>query len=544
MVVAHEPVFAPTETLPWAISRWAELEPQRPYLHEVSGGARSYGEFHRAALRWADAFRRAGIAAGDNVAAMVPTSIVAQEHWLGLGWLRAVRVGVNTDFREAALAYLLADCRARHVLCTHEHLERIAEVAGQLPRLELVIVTDAEADALPSTFPVRLVAAADLWRAAIPATDLTVPQRHELAAIVYTSGTTGASKGVMIPWGRLWPDSAWIDLTGEDVVYCPFPIAHVSGMLPLAWVGFPGGQVVLRESFKTQQFWADVRKFGCTYAALIPTMMNWLLDVPEQADDLDNPLRVVAGAPVVARVDTFKHRFGVTMRTLYGTTEAGVPLFAGPDVSADRASTGKWPTPGYEVRVVDEHDYEVPDGEIGELVVRTDQPWRLMAGYFGMPAESAQAWRNGWFHTGDGFVRDEAGRYHFVDRITDSMRRRGENISALEVETFVNEHPAVSETAALGVPADDGEDEVKVCVVLLPGEQLEHQNLHDFLAARMPAFMVPRYIEFLDDPERTEAMKRLKKQPLRATLLNPRTWDARTRSLLTDQPRASSAEEI
>jgi crotonobetaine/carnitine-CoA ligase len=286
-------------------------------------------------------------------------------------------------------------------------------------------------------------------------------------------------------------------------------------MLPLAWLGFPGGRVVLRrDGFKTQHFWDDVRTHGCTTTALLPVMMNWLIDRPARDDDRDNPLRFVAGAPVVPRVDEFKSRFGVQMRTNFGNTEVGTPLYAGPDVSANRASTGKWVTPGYEVRVVDEHDYEVPTGRMGELVVRTTEPWRMAIGYYDMPARTAETWRNGWFHTGDGFVRDEAGRYHFVDRITDSMRRRGENISSIEAETYVNEHPAVSESAAIGVPSPDGEDEVKVCVVLHRGQRVTHAELHGFLAARMPAFMVPRYIQLRDGLPKT-ATERVRKAALR-----------------------------
>jgi crotonobetaine/carnitine-CoA ligase len=534
-MIVPEPTYAPTETLPWAIERWAESEPDRPFLHDVGGGSRTYGQVHGAALRWADAFRRAGVAPGDNVPAMVRTSISAQEHWLGLGRLRAVRTGVNTDFRGRALAYVLRDCRARRMICAREFLDRVAEVAGELDGsggrggpggLELVIVPDAGPGDLPAGFPVPLVAAADLWDAAEPATDLPVPERHELACITYTSGTTGPSKGVLVPWGRLWPNHAWIDLAGDDVYYCPFPVFHLSGMLPLAWLGFPGGQVVLREGFKTPRFWTDVRTHGCTTTALIPAMMNWLLDEPPRHDDLDNPLRFVSGAPVVPRVGEFTARFGVRMRTVFGNTEIGTPLYAGPDVSADRASTGKWVTPGYEVRVADGDDYEVPVGEIGELLVRTTEPWRMMAGYFGMPGRTAEAWRNGWFHTGDGVVQEPAGRYHFVDRITDSMRRRGENISSMEVEAFVVEHPAVAECAAIGVPSADGEDEVKVCVVLHDGVELPPAELHAFLAGRMPAFMVPRYVEYLTAPERTEAMKRVRKPPLRVDPLNERTWDA------------------
>ncbi|HEY2301191.1 MAG TPA: AMP-binding protein [Acidimicrobiales bacterium] len=524
--VGQKPTFEPEETLPRAIRDWAERQPDRPYLRDVHGHSRTYGEFHQAALRWADAFRQAGIQAGDNVPTMVKTSIRAEEHWHGLGWLRAVQTGVNVDFRGRMLEYVLTNCQATRMICADEFLDRVAEVAAAVPLLRLVIVADAEAWELPADFPIPLIAAQELWAAASPATDLDAPRRHDIACISYTSGTTGPSKGVLIPWGRMWPNESWIDMSADDVYYCAFPVFHLSGLLPLAWLGFPGGQVVLRDSFKTQVFWDDVRTFGCTVTALIPAMMNWLLDQPEQPDDFDNPLRYVAGAPVVPRVDQFKKRFGIQMRTNFGNTEIGTPLYSGPDVGADRESTGKWVTPGYQVRVADENDYEVPAGEIGELLVRTDDPWRMMVGYFGMPEKTAEAWRNGWFHTGDGVVRDERGRYHFVDRIKDSMRRRGENISSMEVESYVNEHPAVSETAAVGVPAEHGEDEVKICVILHDDGQLTHADLHQFLAARMPAFMVPRYIEFITNPERTEAMKRIKKPPLRVDPLNANTWDA------------------
>lgn len=521
-----EPTFAPSETLPAAIRAWADREADRPYLQEVGGPARTYGQLHAAILRWAGAFRAVGIQPGENVPAMVRTSINAEEQWLGLAWLRAVQTGVNTDFRGPSLTYIVTNCLAKRMICAREFLGRIAEIAPTVPDLELVIVPDAQPGELPGDFPIPLVTAAELWDAADPIEDGRAPERHEIACISYTSGTTGASKGVLVPWGRFWPNDMWIDMSGDDIYYCPFPVFHMSGMLPLAWLGFPGGQVVLRDSFKTGPFWDDVRKYGCTATALIPAMMTWLIDQPERPDDLDNPLKYVGGAPVIARADEFKARFGIKMRTTFGGTEIGTPLYAGPDVSADRASTGKWVTSGYEVRVVDEHDYPVPDGQVGEMILRTTQPWRMLAGYFGMPEKTAEAWRNGWFHTGDGVVRDENGRFHFVDRIKDSMRRRGENISSMEVEAYVNQHDDVSETAAIGVPSEYGEDEVKVCVVLRDEATVTPAELHAFLAGRMPAFMVPRYIEFVDNPERTEAMKRIKKDPLRADPINERTWDA------------------
>ena len=226
-----------------------------------------------------------GIEAGQNVPTMVRTSISAEEHWLGLGWLRAVHTGVNTDFRGKSLEYVITNCRAERMICATEFLDRLAEMAPKLGQLQLVIVPDAGTGDLPARFPFPLVTAFELWDAAKPATDLPVPQRHEIACISYTSGTTGPSKGVLVPWGRLWPNVTWMDLTSDDVWYCPYPVFHLSGMLPVAHLAFPGAQVVLRESFKTTEYWKDIRQFGCTATALIPAMMNWLLDQPVRSDD-------------------------------------------------------------------------------------------------------------------------------------------------------------------------------------------------------------------------------------------------------------------
>ena len=202
-----------------------------------------------------------------------------------------------------------------------------------------------------------------------------------------------------------------------------------------------------------------------------------------------------------------------------------MPLYAGPDVSADRASTGKWCAPGFEARVVDEHDYEVAQGQIGELLVRSGEPWRMLAGYFGMPEKSAVAWRNGWFHTGDAFRCDDDGWYYFVDRLRDTIRRRGENISSFEVENLVAEHPDVSECAAIGVPAALGDDEVMVALIVRDRATFDPDALLAFLAPRMPKFMLPRYVEVVDDLPRTEASMRVRKHELRARGVTADTWD-------------------
>jgi crotonobetaine/carnitine-CoA ligase len=183
------------------------------------------------------------------------------------------------------------------------------------------------------------------------------------------------------------------------------------------------------------------------------------------------------------------------------------------------------PLPGYEVRLVDEHDYEVPVGDVGELAVRTDQPWWVCVGYWGMPEKTVEAWRNGWFHTGDGMRRDEDGSYFFVDRQKDAIRRRGENVSSFEVESLVNQHEAVAESAAVAVETAPGEQEIKICVVAVPGAELDPGALIEFLIPRMPRFMVPRFVELVDALPKTEATLRVQKVKLREHALNDNTWD-------------------
>jgi crotonobetaine/carnitine-CoA ligase len=211
------------------------------------------------------------------------------------------------------------------------------------------------------------------------------------------------------------------------------------------------------------------------------------------------------------------------VRTAYAMTECSPPIGTGWDIS-NPLSCGTL-RPGYEARIVDAHDFEVPPGEIGELIVRHKEPWKLFLGYFGMPDKTVESWRNGWLHTGDAFRRDAEGNYYFVDRFKDAIRRRGENISSFEVELHVNAHPEVQESAAVAVPSEWGEDEVKVVVVRKPDSELKPEVLVQFLARTMPKFMVPRYVEFVGSLPKTDATMRVRKVELRVNPINENTWD-------------------
>jgi crotonobetaine/carnitine-CoA ligase len=309
--------------------------------------------------------------------------------------------------------------------------------------------------------------------------------------------------------------------------YSYWPPFHMSGKYALYMPVAARARLVMRETFSLSAFWDDVRTFGCTYAVLVGPLVRMLMLQPPSPDDRDNPLRNVMAGPLFPDIGSFMERFDVGVATGFGMTEVGGPLGTSTWEITDWQSCGtvKPGPPGFEIRVVDEFDNEVAPGEVGELVVRTSAPWALNAGYLGMPDKTAEAWRNGWFHTGDAFRYDENGNFYFVDRIKDAIRRRGENISSFEVENYVNEHPDVQECAAFGVPSELGEDEVKVCVVARPGSDLTPEQLVEFLAPRMPRFMVPRFVELVEELPKTEATARVRKVELKRDPLNDRTWD-------------------
>jgi crotonobetaine/carnitine-CoA ligase len=514
--------------LPHMIAKQAVTEPDAIAMQDVDGRVVTRRELHETNLRWADAFRRHGIQPGDHVVTMLPNSFEAFHAWLGLTWLGATEVPANTMYRGQMLRYLVENSNAETIVISERYVPQLVEVVASLDRLRTVVIPDASGD-LPQ-LPCRVVGGDELFAGAVPATDLEGPDYWDVAAIIYTSGTTGPSKGVLMPWGTLW---SFVTVVPDDFVqpgegfYAMYPAFHVSGKAMLYQAAYLRARMIIREQFSLQHFWDDVRTYDIVGAGLVGPMAPFLLMQPEQPGDADTPLRHLMMGPIVPEVDEFRRRFGVEVGTGYGMTETGA-VFASDGLKlANAQSCGKlregWA--GYEVRVVDEHDQLLGPNDIGELIVRTSEPWVLNRGYYGMPDATAQAFRNGWFHTGDGFRYDEDGNFYFVDRIKDAIRRRGENISSFEVEALVNQHPEVMETAAVAVPSEYLEDEVKVCVVRSEGSELSHEELIEFLVPRMPKFMVPRYIEFVAELPKTEATMRTQKVKLRDDPMNASTWD-------------------
>jgi crotonobetaine/carnitine-CoA ligase len=272
-------------------------------------------------------------------------------------------------------------------------------------------------------------------------------------------------------------------------------------------------------------YWEVARDTGATVACVVSTMAQYFTKQPERPADRQHRLRLALSAPLPAKVKEFQNRFGITdMVTAYGMTEIPSCLTRPPGTELMPGYCGR-ARPGFEYRIVDGHDTEVPHGHVGEFVVRADQPGMISTGYVDNPEATAAAWRNGWFHSGDLMRRDAEGNFYYVDRNKDALRRRGENISSHEVEAEVIRYPGVAEVAC--VPVRSGtevDDEVKVWVVPQDGTELDLGELLEFCVENLPHFAVPRYLELADELPKTASAK-VQKFQLRERGNGPATWD-------------------
>jgi crotonobetaine/carnitine-CoA ligase len=358
--------------------------------------------------------------------------------------------------------------------------------------------------------------------------ELGDPPRHDdVAAVLYSSGTTGRPKGIMLSHAHVYSfGEAWINTTNlqaHDVLYSPLSLFYMQpmilGVIPTLLVG---AQVHIAPRFRASRYWQDIRETQATIAHSQFTLIPLLLKQP--AGPLDREHRCTR-LFIGKSNEEFEQRFGVRLIEIYGSTESNLVCYSPWD--APRAGSAGKASPAFEVRIVDDDDRELPQGETGEIVFRPKEPLVISYGYLNDPGATLAAWRNMWFHLGDLGYFDEDGYLFFVGRKKDVIRRKGENISAVEVERQVNSHPAVSISAAVPIPDSLAEEEVKIFVVLEQGTTLEHQELLDHLTEIMPKFMLPRYIEFVPALPMTPSMK-IEKATLKATGLTPATWDSQT----------------
>ena len=308
-----------------------------------------------------------------------------------------LEVPINVAFKGRILEHVLNDSAPGIAIAQPDFVERLATSSARQSTLHAIVVVSHSRERESTSDGVidsRDVLDLD---ASVPLP--APPNAWDVATVVYTSGTTGPSKGVLVPWGQFVTAIDTFDDCGAgDRLFAPFEPSHVAGKIPVQIMAFWRGTHVFRDGFKTGEFWDDVKTHRCNRVWLFHTMANFVWRQPRRDDDADNPIESITGGPLLHEYIEFEQRFGVKMRTNFGMTEAGWPIATGSDVR-NHLSSGR-PRPGFDLRIVDEHDLEVPAGEVGELIIRSDTPWTMSLGYLGLPDRTAEAWRNGWFHTG------------------------------------------------------------------------------------------------------------------------------------------------
>jgi crotonobetaine/carnitine-CoA ligase len=353
-----------------------------------------------------------------------------------------------------------------------------------------------------------------------------VEASHTLA-ILYTSGTTGASKGVCCPHAQLYwwgvNTARFLELREGDVLCTTLPLFHTNALNTFFQALLAGATQVVEPRFSATGFWAAMNRSGATVTYLLGAMVAILLTQPPSGAERAHRVRVALapGVPAALRPQ-FKRRTGIDLIDGYGSTETNFVI--GGRIADQRPGKMGRLTPGFEARVVDEHDNPLPAGIGGELVLRADEPFAFATGYFAMPEKTVEAWRNLWFHTGDRVVVDGDGYFTFIDRLKDAIRRRGENISSFEVEQVLAGHASVAAAAVFPVPSELAEDEVMAAIVLKPGCTIEPGALLDYCEPRLPYFALPRYLDFVNALPTTENGK-VRKAELRNRGVTPTAWD-------------------
>ena len=474
--------------------------------------------------RLAHGLRAWGVVRGEHVAVLMDNR--PEQVWLffALMKLGAVVVPVNTAARGELLVYYLRQSRARALVVEAEFAGRFAQVRDQCGEIERLALLD-ETDELAGTAYAELLAD--------DASPISAGGAfNDLALLSYTSGTTGPSKGNMATQAHMLGcghDVARIFGYGaDDVLYTCLPVFHgnawLAGVLPTLWAD---ATLAVSRRFSASNFWSEARRHGATQFNALGAMINIIWSQPERADDADNPVRQCMVVPTPKEFyHAFEKRFDLTLTTVYALTDFGFATLKPADAPAEKWASAGRVRPACELRIVDDEDFELPAGEIGEIVLRPRDPWFQPLGYFDMGEATLAAWRNLWFHTGDRGWVDSDGWLYFADRKKDSIRRRGENISSYEVEQIIMKHDAVEDVAAYAFPAEMLEDEVMVSVVTRPGASLSEAELIVYCRDNMAYFMMPRFVEFRDGLPRTMSEK-VEKYKLRqaAEERRDKIWD-------------------
>ncbi len=504
--------------LGYQIERWALQKPDAIAIMFYGGETWTWRQTLELTQRAAKGLQAMGVKKGDHVLSWQPNNREAVLTWFALNYLGAVYVPVNTAYKGALLQHVVLLSDATLMVCHADLAPRLNDIETGL--LRDVIITHGETSLINLT---PHPASALIFNQGLSEMSEVV-EPWDTQYIIFTSGTTGPSKAVLSSYLQgysMGPESGYY-FEESDRILINAPMFHVGGTILFIVTLANGSSCFLDTHFKTNEFWQTVRENETTATSLVGAMIPFLLKLPPGPHDDDLFLKKAVCIPWNEDAMAVGRRYGLEMRTGFNMTEISLPIMSEP-YPPGSGTCGKV-REGVEARVVDENDCEVGPGVTGELILRTDRPWAMNHGYYKNPEATAKAWRNGWFHTGDAFKYDENGYFYFVDRIKDSIRRRGENISSFEVESEVTAFATVREAAAVPVPSELSEDDVMVVVAPVSDQQIDPRELFHFLQPRMAHFMLPRFIRIVDELPKTPTQK-VQKNLLKAAGITPDTWD-------------------
>jgi carnitine-CoA ligase len=497
------------DTADLTIGRLLTLQTERrgtkPFIRSVEDGrAFTFAEIDALTTRLANRMLSIGIGRGSHAAIMMENSPEFLLVYFALGKLGAVAVPINTAARGKLLRYYLEQSDSTVLFVDDSLYDRVVEAELDAKAIQaVVLMSQAAGTERRETLGTRTYRYSQDLTGGPDDPIATPPDCHDPALMAYTSGTTGPSKGNMLcQAAAICFGLSNVDHHGyrtDDHFYICLPLFHLGALGQMFAALTAGSTLTLARRFSVSGFWSDVRGSGATITTLIGSMSHFIWNQPPDPSDFDNSLRMVMMAPVPKFAIPFQERFGLKIGSNYGLSD--YTLAAGYRITdpVDKLGSAGCARRNVEMRIVDENDMPLTTGQVGEIVIRTNDPWRAASGYYNMPEATLRAWRNFWYHTGDRGYLDADGFLFFVDRKKDAIRRRGENISAHEVEMIATGHPAVAEAAAFPVRSEMSEDEVGLAVIPKTGAEVVEADLIAYCQRNMAYFMVPRFVQVRDD---------------------------------------------
>jgi carnitine-CoA ligase len=508
------------------IRHQAAAQGDRPYiLHEEQ--VVTFSEYDRATCRAANGLIAHGALPGDGVAILMGNCPEYLYLFYGLPRAGLYSVPINVSLKKDGLRYIIEHSDAKYLVVDDVLYDKILEFEEPVKAIKKIFVRRTSENPLPGS-----ITNLDELLSGMDGEPDHEMNPNDISHLMYTSGTTGFPKGVVNKNGE-GTVNGMVMLSGilnrpDDVLYTSLPLFHANALVMTSTFALASGIAFgLDKKFSASRFWDRIRFYGATQFNGLGAMIPILMKQPEKPDDADNPVRKIISAACPANLwEAFEKRFGLTIWEAYGAVDGGgMLIFNFGD--APVGSVGKVPVT-MDWKLVDEAGEAVPEGEIGELITRNPglekETQKKAVEYYKNPEASRKKVKSGWVHSGDYFYVDSENNLYFTDRKTDSMRRRGENISSFEVESIVEKFPGIAACAAFGVPSELGEDEVMITVEPKKGQAIDIEGLMDHCAENMAYFMVPRFVDIADDIPRTETL-RIVKTGLKTRGVTGQTWD-------------------